>query len=63
MENNIENVYLLALKLGLESASDIEKSMFKNELIHLVSLSAGEIRNEISEYFTEKNTEIINYKQ
>jgi len=63
MEENIKNVYLLALKLGLEDASDIEKTMFKNELRHLISLSAGEIRNEISEYFTQKNTEIINLKQ
>ena len=55
VEKKIEEIYHVALNLGLDKASDNEKRIFKNSLNEIVSVVIDDIRTDIIQMLYNKN--------
>lgn len=54
-ENKIQAVYDVALKLGLDSANNIEKSIFKNMLREIAASAIDTARNKVTELLGDES--------
>jgi len=54
-ENKIEEIYQLALKLGLEARTDMEKSIFKKSLAQIAVCAVDDIRGDVGILLLDKS--------
>jgi len=62
VERKIQEVYLLAVKLGLDNASDFEKEMFQKELARIAVAAVDSMRGDVSMLLMERSRDYQNYK-
>lgn len=62
VEQKIDEVYNVALKLGVEGATDMEKDIFKKALRHIAVAAIDEVRGNIAELMHNESNKYTNAK-
>jgi hypothetical protein len=60
VEHKIEEIYNVAIKLGLENATDMEKDLFKKALRQIAVAAIDEVRGNISQLLNEESNKYTN---
>jgi len=59
-EKKIEEIYKLAVNLGLDARSDMEKDVFKKALAQIAVCAVDDIRGDIGVLLLDKSREYSN---
>jgi len=60
VEHKIEEIYNVAIKLGLEKATEMEKDLFKKALMQIAVAAIDEVRSNISQLLHEESNKYTN---
>ena len=60
VEHKIEEIYNVAIKLGVENATDMEKDLFKKALRQIAVAAIDEVRGNISQLLHEESNKYTN---
>lgn len=60
VEHKIEEIYNVAIKLGVENATDMEKDLFKKALRQIAVAAIDEVRGNISQLLYEESNKYTN---
>jgi hypothetical protein len=63
VEIKIEEIYNVALKLGVDKASEMEKDLFKNALRQIAVAAIDEVRSDAIEFLHVKSHKYSNQAQ
>jgi hypothetical protein len=61
-EKKIEDVYQVALKLGLDKAQDIEKAIFRQALNSIAVAAVDEARHKIEQIMHDESNKYVRLK-
>jgi hypothetical protein len=60
VENKIEEIYNVAIKLGVDKATDMEKDLFKKALRQIAVAAIDEVRGNVSQLLHEESNKYTN---
>ena len=60
VDKKIEEIYNVALKLGLENASELEKRLFKSSLRQIAVAAIDEVRHNIGDVLHAESNKYTN---
>jgi len=60
VEHKIEEIYNVAIKLGVEKATDMEKDLFKKALRQIAVAAIDEVRGNIGQLLHEESNKYTN---
>lgn len=60
VERKVEEIYNVAIKLGVERATDMEKDLFKKALRQIAVAAIDEVRSNITQLLHEESNRYTN---